>query len=281
MKPFNFLRRSATLISRSISGKGQSSRSGIPMNNDHIFFPTLTSFQVEEQDFPPPYTFAPLAATGKETSSDSPYAYLGDFDTILLIDDSGSMAGGSWREVATVLETIAPICTVWDADGIDIHFLNKPDNKEFGNVTSAAAVQRIFREVEPHGATPIGRRLHAILSPYIKNVRSCTYSKNELPKPMNIIVITDGIPTDDPESVIVRAARELDILEAPSWQVGIQFFQVGGDLAATSALVELGDSLEKIYHIRDMVDTVAWKDGERLDGEFVLKVGPRSCLIHL
>lgn len=182
------------------------------------------------------------------------------------------MSGNSWQEVAAVLETITPICTTWDADGVDIHFLNMQDSKRFMNITTAAGVQQIFREVRPQGSTPTGKRLNAIMSPYLQELLKCKARGAELPKPMNIIVITDGAPTDDPESVIVQVAKKLDKLDAPSWQIGIQFFQVGRDQAATEALRDLDDNLTDRYHIRDMVDTVAWNDGERLDGEYILKV---------
>jgi hypothetical protein len=59
-----------------------------------------------------------------QTTADSPYAFLTQFDTIFLIDDSGSMAGRSWRETSAALRAIVPICTAHDADGIDIYFLN-------------------------------------------------------------------------------------------------------------------------------------------------------------
>ncbi|KAK3357841.1 hypothetical protein B0T25DRAFT_567099 [Lasiosphaeria hispida] len=43
-------------------------------------------------------------------------------------------------------------------------------------------------------------------------------------KSVNMIVITDGVPTDDPESVIVSIAKRVDKADAPPYQVGIQFF---------------------------------------------------------
>lgn len=91
-------------------------------------------------------------------------------------------------------------------------------------------------------------------------------------KPLNIIVITDGMPTDDPESVIIAAARKLDQLEAPAWQVGIQFFQVGNEIGATEALKELDDGLAEMGNVRDMVDTVPFAAGQRLSADRILKV---------
>jgi hypothetical protein len=47
-----------------------------------------------------PATAAPVAPA---PAGDSPYEFLREFDTIFLIDDSGSMAGRSWRETAAAI----------------------------------------------------------------------------------------------------------------------------------------------------------------------------------
>lgn len=88
-------------------------------------------------------------------------------------------------------------------------------------------------------------------------------------------MITDGVPSDDPESVIIHAAKKLDALDAPPWQVGIQFFQVGQEVGAAQALQELDDALvERGGGIRDMVDTVPWsgKSGNGLNADGILKI---------
>ncbi|EEH34292.2 hypothetical protein PAAG_05341 [Paracoccidioides lutzii Pb01] len=61
-------------------------------------------------------------------------------------------------------------------------------------------------------------------------------------KPLNIIVITNGRPTDDVETVISNAANRLDKCNAKPWQVGIQFVQVGNDSKATKWLKKLDDT---------------------------------------
>ncbi|KAJ9133536.1 hypothetical protein NKR23_g10718, partial [Pleurostoma richardsiae] len=77
-------------------------------------------------------------------------------------------------------------------------------------------------------------------------------------KPINVIVVTDGVPSDDPQSVIAAVARRLDRLDAPPHQVGVQFFQVGGEPGAAEALRELDDALAEQQGVRDMVDTVTF-----------------------
>lgn len=229
-------------------------------------------------DAPPAYSATPETAVQKDIPnnparpvSDDAYAFLDIFDTIFVIDDSGSMAGGLWRETADAVKAITPICTSHDADGIDIHFLNHQHSHE--NVTSASKVQEIFQTVRPGGATPIGRVLDRILRTHNKMYARAP----ENTKPINVICITDGVPTDDVEGALIQAAKKLDKLDAPAWQVGVQFFQVGNDRDATAHLKQLDDDLNEIAgddDLRDMVDTVPFTDanGARLSADGILKV---------
>ena len=208
------------------------------------------------------------------STADDRYAFLNTFDTIFLIDDSGSMAGRSWRETAAALETITPICVAHDSDGIDIYFLNAKASPHFRNVTSAATVREIFSTVRPQGGTPTGQRLNQILAPYL---RRCQANPDNT-KPLNIIVITDGEPSDDVESVIIGAAKKLDRMDAPAWQVGIQFFQVGREPGAREHLKQLDDELGQLAgddELRDIVDTVPFLgDGDaELTADGIMKVG--------
>jgi uncharacterized protein YegL len=245
--------------------------------------PTNPSQSASSLDAPPAYTAAPNAAVQPSASSSSPsapapiaddaYAFLDTFDTIFVIDDSGSMAGSLWRQTADALMTITPICTAHDADGIDIHVLNHPQTPAHRNITSASTVREIFQTVRPGGATPIGRTLNDIFSQYLSDYQA----RPKTTKPINIICITDGVPTDDLEGPLIQAAKKLDRLEAPAWQVGVQFFQVGSDPEATKHLKELDDDLADIANDRDMrdiVDTVPFlgQSGTALSGAGILKV---------
>lgn len=224
---------------------------------------------------------SPLPA-GRE----DPYTFLATFNTTLLIDDSGSMAGRSWREVSQALSTIAPIVTKYDQDGLDIYFLNHKSNSPgvpaegvapggYRGIKKAANVARVFETVQPQGGTPTGIRVHNILKPYLAKVESELAEGRDF-KPLNLIVLTDGVPSDDVESVLLAAAKKLDRLDAPPYQVGVQFFQVGNEEGAKEALEELDDELGNLVNggVRDMVDTMTWAstDGSiSLTGELILK----------
>jgi len=183
------------------------------------------------------------------------------------------MAGSRWRETADALETITPICTAHDADGIDIYFLNSPDSRFHRNVSSPATVRKIFDTVRPRGGTPTGQRLNQIIKPYLERYKA----NPEGTKPMNIICITEGEPSDDVESTLINAAKKLDKFDAPAWQVGVQFFQVGRDEEAKRHLKQLDDELGEIAgddNLRDIVDTVPFTgaEGTHLSGDGILKV---------
>lgn len=218
------------------------------------------------------------------TTPDDPFAFLSTFDTVFLIDDSGSMAGKSWAEVKSALRSITPTCTSHDADGIDVFFLNTLNSHHpqggWTCITKPKQVEELFNQVKPGKGTPTGTRIRQILNPYLREYERAIARSgdpdNSGMKPMNMIVITDGVATDDPESTIISIAKKLDKLEAPPYQVGIQFFQVGNEYGAAEALQELDDNLGKEAGLRDMVDTVTWSGRDRtqrvLTADGILKV---------
>lgn len=187
--------------------------------------------------------------------------------------------GQNWEEARQVLHNITPICTARDKDGVDLYFFNHHSRDKgnkgkadggYYNITDPRTVNSIFEDVQPRGQTPTGMRLQSILKPYVAQLS--TVSDMDDIRPVNIIVITDGCPSDDPESVIVQHAKKLDKLEAPPYQAGIQFFQVGNSCGARDALRELDDDLAD-QGVRDMVDASTWDvDGGVLTAEGMLKV---------
>ncbi|KAI0278680.1 hypothetical protein BGY98DRAFT_916678, partial [Russula aff. rugulosa BPL654] len=92
-------------------------------------------------------------------------------------------------------------------------------------------------------------------------------------KPISILVITDGVPTDDPRSVIVEIARRLDVRNVPLRQLGIQFAQIGDDANAAKALKELDDQLGPDHGVHDTVDTTPFSQAESsLRADLIIKI---------
>ncbi|KAJ5519796.1 von Willebrand factor type A [Penicillium fimorum] len=281
----------------------------------------------QSSDLPPPYEEARLPtikiSAPEELESDSQFAFLGQFHTIFLVDDSSSMRGALWQEAREAIAAIAPVCTKYDKEGIDIYFINhrsKPNTNTnyntnysasdliecpqfdggYYNIRTAQRVSEIFASVRPFGGTGVGNRLRNILDPYMDLVEEKEAAKRaqkeaakrgrkyasgpdrskptESVTPINIITITDGVFTDDAESIIIQTAQRLDgpACRAIPWQVGIQFFQIGNDRMAQQYLEELDEDLGtrcNNLHLRDIVDTVPWRNraGERLEGDGILK----------
>lgn len=209
--------------------------------------------------------------------------FLKNFDTIFIVDDSGSMVvqdqhadghiGKSrWEEARDALAGMVELAAKYDDDGIDVHFLNSYEYLE--GCRDPSQVHALFERVQPNGPTPTGEKLEMLLLSYLDEIEDWKAGKRQAgqrePKKRSNIIITDGSPSDDPESVIVAIARRLDAGKFPLSQIGIQFLQCGSDTAATEALVELDDALSKEHQIRDMVDTVPYT-GLELSPDTIVK----------
>ncbi|KAI0722735.1 hypothetical protein C8Q76DRAFT_372257 [Earliella scabrosa] len=172
-----------------------------------------------------------------------------------------------WQQARDALAPLAEVTASYDSDGIDIFFLN--NEKEGRNLKNAEQVIRLFDSVTPDGRTPIGERLDELLRDYIDLLDERARGPRERrPKPVNFIVLTDGVPTDDPESVIMNAARRLDEGRHLLNTVGIQFVQVGDDPDATAYLQSLDNDLKGV---RDIVDTTPYLGGE-LTVDMIIKI---------
>ncbi|KAL1939967.1 hypothetical protein VTO73DRAFT_9302 [Trametes versicolor] len=196
------------------------------------------------------------------------------YNTVIIVDDSGSMSkGGLWTEAREALAALADVASKYDTDGIDVCFLNS--KKTGTNMTSGTQIRRMFDSVVPRGATPIGERLEDLMLYYLNELDAAKESGGVAAvkklKPVNYIIITDGVPTDDPAAVIAAAAKRLDDGHYPLTQVGIQFVQIGSHRAATEYLRTLDDELQAEYHCRDIVDTTPYLGG-RLNADSIIKI---------
>jgi len=212
----------------------------------------------------------------RQNSVEDALETLRKYNTVIIVDDSGSMAGSRWKEAREALAALAGIASKYDTDGIDVCFLN---SKHVGtNMNDPAFVRRLFDTVRPGGITPIGEKLESLLLYYLDSLEKAKARADEGDhslmkgiKPVNYIIITDGAATDDPEAVIVAAARRLDAHNFPLTQVGIQFVQIGNSRDATEFLNELDNGLGQNYGIRDIVDTTPYTGGE-LSAEVIIKI---------
>ncbi|KAA1073707.1 hypothetical protein PGT21_023156 [Puccinia graminis f. sp. tritici] len=194
------------------------------------------------------------------------------YHTIFLVDDSASMSlNGLWKEAQETLSAVAATAVQHTPEGIDIYFLNT--NIHLRNARTPQEVNRLFNEVRPNGAcTPIEARIEALVSYHLDQLESLKAQRLPPIKPLNLVVITDGV-TDDPETLIQTILSIVGRLEEgnfPLNEVGVQFIQIGCSSEATKLLKTLDDDLKKIYGVkRDIVDTTPYRG--KLTGDFVLK----------
>ncbi|THH14529.1 hypothetical protein EW146_g5810 [Bondarzewia mesenterica] len=188
--------------------------------------------------------------------------------TVVIVDDSTSMVEeGLWPDAREALAGVAEISGEYNTDGLDLYFLN--DTTCRMNLKDRTAVLDLFNSIQPEGQTPTGKKLQEVLDKYIVLLENKEFNH----KPINIIVITDGDPTDDPVEVIVNAARRLEHSGVALRKLGIQFVQIGSDPLATEALKALDNDLEHQYQIRDIVDATVYDPKDpRFQQEKLLKI---------
>jgi hypothetical protein len=204
----------------------------------------------------------------------SGFSQLASFDTVFVIDDTGSMQMASdsakagtenaetrWDVLTRSMQYIGNIAAEYDEDGVDIRFL-KSTNLNHSHIKSGQEVLNLLAQVDLEkgvGGTKFATILAHILGPYVaryeKYFEAMTRQEQaDMVKPLNIIVLTDG-KSDDPKATkktIINMGMRLDKIGAPLEQVGIQFLQVGDDQEAAKWLRSLDDELEAEYGIRDV-----------------------------
>ncbi|KAI0969661.1 hypothetical protein F4678DRAFT_166980 [Xylaria arbuscula] len=223
---------------------------------------------------------------------DNPYAALYLIDTLLLIDDSDSMQK-CWDEVGDILRIIAPVCIKYGKDGIAIEFVNHRASGYYltsrsgyqhiglmkGNLDMHDNVAGIFHNVKPRGKCRMDKRLASILDPYTTEYETTLRQSGgkKLIVPLNIIVISDMQWDTDEDyfGAVTLAARQLDILGAPKYQLGVQFFRVGdaGRQLSEGRVQYIDDQIWKKRGVRDMVDMTTWTGAPgELSPKGILKV---------
>ncbi|KAG6861975.1 hypothetical protein C0995_009159 [Termitomyces sp. Mi166 len=231
-----------------------------------------------------------LQAPMRRNTQEDALQSLRRYNTIVLVDDSLSMSqGGLWKQVghfpgktcgnrlikiqaSKAFADLADVATNYDADGIDVYFIHS--NLSGKNMKSAQDIISLFDHVSPkENFTPLGTKLDELLRGYLANLEHA-HSRDPVGlggiKPVNIVVVTDGMPSDDPESIIVQAARRLDKLNVPP----DQFVQIGNSREATEFLMELDDAMSERYsNLRDIVDTTPYSlTGGNLPPETIMKI---------
>ncbi|GJN93992.1 hypothetical protein Rhopal_007055-T1 [Rhodotorula paludigena] len=164
------------------------------------------------------------------------------FDTVLYIDDSGSMAfeenGSRIDDAKLIIGRIAFAASLFDHDGIQVFFMNSPTVGN--NITSEQQAQQLVSNIRFSGLTPLGTALdQKIVQPLLLGpARS-----GQLRKPLLIVGVTDGAPGGEARDTIVRviknAKNALSQTRYGPDSLSIQLAQIGNDNGARQFLEEI------------------------------------------
>ena len=206
----------------------------------------------------------PMPPISRHSNRNDKLSVLSRFDTVFLVDDSPSMQGERWDLVSKILDYSTSVATKYDPDGIGVHFFNNTTANQ-DHVKDPAVAVEIHRNLFLKGDTPIRDQLSRYLNSYLRKYHKRSEGDLDF-KGYNLIVLTDGEPNperedpsdiSDPEDalvtkpayrmirkMIVDVAQELDHEGAKRSQIGIQFCQIGNDLAAHTLFKYLDDRLK-------------------------------------
>ena len=183
------------------------------------------------------------------------------YDIIFYCDDSGSMAfeegGDRIDDLKMILARVSEIVTMFDSDGILVRFMNSQIKGD--GVKNAAEVEQLFRNINFNGGTPLGSQLDAkIIQPFILSQAA----RGSMEKPVLVVAITDGEPTEQPKDTIITVIRRtMDMLSRTKYGTGafaLQIAQVGKDSRAQAFL----EKLDNDPHIGGMVDCTSYYELE-------------------
>ncbi|GAA5972214.1 hypothetical protein JCM8115_003412 [Rhodotorula mucilaginosa] len=191
-------------------------------------------------------------------------AKLALFDTVMLVDDSGSMAfeenGSRIDDAKLIVSRVATAATLFDTDGISVFFLN---SKTVGNnITSEQQAQQLLSGIRFSGLTPLGTSLDQKI---LQRLLVGPARQNSLQKPLLIVAVTDGAPGGEARDTIVKAIKNakaaLSQTRYGADALSIQLAQIGNDLSARAFLEEIDNHPE----VGGLVDTTSNYENEADD----------------
>ena len=158
------------------------------------------------------------------------------------------------------MEYLGEIAAQSGEAGIDISFVYDR-TKDKRNIRSGQELLSLLAEIDVESSddAPLRKVVWDVLNGYLVEYKRWGILKRlnspvQAPKPLNLIVVTDGCTEDreDVEAALIRAARELPRLDIPEFHVGVEFLQIGDDEQGTKWLRFLDDRLLGTYGIRDV-----------------------------
>jgi len=147
---------------------------------------------------------------------------------MFLVDDSYHI-GNRWAAIKRSLAQFALLATQYDVDGIDLAFIQS--EVKYTGVTSAQ-LQELMAKIyamslvneESDSSNTLSISLDCHLSEYTRKYKE-RMDRGLRQKYLNLIVLTSGDLGyfDDFEDIVIDYARKFDNMNAPKFQLGIQF----------------------------------------------------------
>ncbi|PWW79477.1 hypothetical protein C7212DRAFT_291249 [Tuber magnatum] len=158
------------------------------------------------------------------------------FDVVFLLDDSGSMRFGEGLidELKFILSNVAFATGLFDQDGFSVRFMNS--NVQGDNIKTEQQAAALVDQVRFEDVTPLATSLKKkILDPFVYGPEQ----RNGLKKPVLVIIITDGRPTDNVHGEFQQHIQSVSSHFRGKGVVSFQIAQVGNDKGAQQFLSEL------------------------------------------
>ena len=155
---------------------------------------------------------------------------LKDYKIIIVCDDSGSMNTiidetnrTRWDQLCYIVKIILEIGTIFDSNGVDIHFINRGS---FFNLTNPKLINAIF-SIRPCGYTPL-----------VPVLRKIFKSSSNNQKKNLVFIATDGASTNNKGNVKVNELEHLMINGRQSETTHVMFLSCTDDQSCIDYLNE-------------------------------------------
>lgn len=141
------------------------------------------------------------------------------------------------KDLRLILERVAFAATLFDADGINIRFMNTNLPPGAGDhIAQVGQIEKLMQGVQFKGLTPMGTSLEKkVIDDLIQKSRA-----GQFRKPVLVIAVTDGQPAGEPQGKVTEVINKA-VQSLPPGGIAFQFAQVGNDQTARAFLGKLDE----------------------------------------
>ncbi|CAF1079506.1 unnamed protein product [Adineta ricciae] len=166
---------------------------------------------------------------------------LQDYKITVVCDDSGSMrtpvdhtGKTRWDGLREIVKVILEITVIFDSNGVDIHFLNRPP---ILRVTDPTVIDEQF-SIPPRGYTP--------LVPVLTRIFSSPEAQRGRDKKVLVFIATDGTPTDARGNVNIDKLDEVMTRVRNAETTHVMFLICTDDPACVAYLVDFDERMANV-----------------------------------